>query len=200
MLLPLRPLSVDGDLERPLEVSLLRPPLNNKLTKVLERCRVLFSSGSFPFCFFSFFCLISVIGQRTISHRFHFNWAVVPWPGSLPASPSTVTWLWDLLMGRLGLLRASSTAVFGFSLLPPASSARITVSLSRVVRPRLRVVSVPVLWEGRSVWMAVSVRSDSDLNKQNTLIMSCQVFQSPQQFTHRSRWPTCPSIPTTHHR
>lgn len=73
MLLPLRPLSVDGDLERPLEVSLLRPPLNNKLTKVLERCRVLFSSGSFPFCFFSFFCLISVIGQRTISHRFHFN-------------------------------------------------------------------------------------------------------------------------------
>lgn len=64
---------------------------------------------------------------------------------TLPGSPSTVTWLWDLLMGRLGLLRASSTAVFGFSLLPPASSARITVSLSRVVRPRLRVVSAPVL-------------------------------------------------------
>lgn len=70
---PLRPLSVDGDLERPLEASLLRPPLNNKLTKVLERCRVLFSSGSFPFCFFSFFCLISVIWTANNNSSFSFQ-------------------------------------------------------------------------------------------------------------------------------
>lgn len=49
-------------------------------------------------------------------------------------------------MGRLGRLRASSTAVLVDSLLrAAASSARIAVSLSSVVGPRLRVVSEPAL-------------------------------------------------------
>lgn len=69
--LPFLALSVDGDLERPLEVSLLRPPLNSRLTKVLERCRVLFSSGSFAFCFFSFFCLISADTDATVVYNRH---------------------------------------------------------------------------------------------------------------------------------
>lgn len=64
MQLPLPVLSEDGDLERPLEASFLRPPLKSKLTKVLERCRVLFSSESDAFCFFSFCWLISTIGEE----------------------------------------------------------------------------------------------------------------------------------------
>lgn len=103
------------------------------------------------------------------------------------ASPATVTWLWDLLIGRLGRLSASSTAVLGDSFLPLASSARITVSLSRVVGPMLRVVSVPVLWDGKSVWMAVSVRSDSDLDKQTTMIMSGLVFVALMYVCHNFR-------------
>lgn len=53
--IPLPVLSLDGDLDLALKVSLFRPPLKSRSTKVLERCRVLFSSRSFPFCFFSFF-------------------------------------------------------------------------------------------------------------------------------------------------
>ena len=134
--LPLLVLSVNGDLERPLEA------LNSRFTKVLERCRVLFSSGSFPFCFFSFFCVISTGHQQKVTL------SVQPLPRVLKspeASPATVTWLCDLLMSRLGMLRASSMAVLGDSFVPLSSSPRINVSLSRVVRPRLRVVSAPVL-------------------------------------------------------
>lgn len=64
LLLPVPALSEDGDLDRPLDASFFHPPLNSKLTKVFERCRVLFSCGSFPFCFFSFFCSISVIQDQ----------------------------------------------------------------------------------------------------------------------------------------
>ena len=72
-----------------------------------------------------------------------------------------MTWLWERLMGRVGLLRAISTAVLVDSLLPgapsPSSPPRIRVSRRRVVAPRLRLVS---WW---SVWMAISVRPDSYL-------------------------------------
>lgn len=94
----------------------------------------------------------------------HFYWIIFWIFWFIPAgSPATVTWLCDLVMGLLGLLSAKRTAVLGDSFLGALACPRIAVSLSRVVGPRLRVVSAAALWEGKSVWMAVSVRSDSDL-------------------------------------
>ena len=72
-----------------------------------------------------------------------------------PASPATVTWLWERRMGRVGRLRAMRTAVLVDSpLLKPPS--RMAESSSSNVAPRLRLVSVPILREGESVCMAVS--------------------------------------------
>lgn len=52
-----------GDLERPLS---LRSFLNNRLTNVLERCRLVLSSATFCSfcCFFFFFCLSSKDGNK----------------------------------------------------------------------------------------------------------------------------------------
>lgn len=65
------PLSADDDLE---PLFSLRSFLKNRLTKVLERCRlVLPSDECFFFCCFFFFCLSSDGKKTNVTYKFGVN-------------------------------------------------------------------------------------------------------------------------------